>query len=131
MAGHITVRDPEHTDHFWVNPFGMSFKQIKVSDLILVNHEGQVVDGRHHVNRAAFAIHSMVHQARPDVVAAAHSPLGTRQGAVVARHSSWNRSPRTPAPSTRTTPCSTTTQVSSWRPRRGAASPRLWAPTRR
>ncbi|MFB9675940.1 class II aldolase/adducin family protein [Streptosporangium vulgare] len=73
VAGHITVRDPEHTDHFWVNPFGMSFKQIKVSDLILVNHEGQVVDGRHHVNRAAFAIHSMVHQARPDVVAAAHS----------------------------------------------------------
>jgi ribulose-5-phosphate 4-epimerase/fuculose-1-phosphate aldolase len=56
-----------------VNPFGMSFKQIKVSDLILVNHEGQVVEGRHHVNQAAFAIHSMVHQARPDVVAAAHS----------------------------------------------------------
>lgn len=73
VAGHITARDPEHTDHFWVNPFGMSFKQIKASDLILVNHQGQVVEGRHHVNQAAFAIHSMVHQARPDVVAAAHS----------------------------------------------------------
>ncbi|GIH60374.1 MULTISPECIES: class II aldolase/adducin family protein [Microbispora] len=73
VAGHITARDPEHTDHFWVNPFGMSFKRIKVSDLILVNHEGQVVEGRYHVNQAAFAIHSMVHQARPDVVAAAHS----------------------------------------------------------
>jgi len=24
VAGHIPVRDPEHTDHFWVNPFGMS-----------------------------------------------------------------------------------------------------------
>ncbi|MFI6507073.1 class II aldolase/adducin family protein [Streptosporangium sp. NPDC050855] len=73
VAGHITVRDPEHTDHFWVNPFGMSFKHITIADLILVNHEGQVVEGRHHVNQAAFAIHSMVHQARPDVVAAAHS----------------------------------------------------------
>ncbi|XVQ84368.1 class II aldolase/adducin family protein [Microbispora siamensis] len=73
VAGHITARDPEHTDHFWVNPFGMSFKRIKVSDLIMVNHEGQVVEGRYHVNQAAFAIHSMVHQARPDVVAAAHS----------------------------------------------------------
>nr|BFE82771.1 hypothetical protein GCM10020093_053720 [Planobispora longispora] len=73
VAGHITARDPEHTDHFWVNPFGMSFKQIKVSDLILVNHEGQVVEGRYHVNQAAFAIHAMVHQARPDAVAAAHS----------------------------------------------------------
>jgi ribulose-5-phosphate 4-epimerase/fuculose-1-phosphate aldolase len=73
VAGHITARDPEHTDHFWVNPFGMSFKHIKVSDLILVNHEGDVVDGGYHVNKAAFAIHSMIHQARPDAVAAAHS----------------------------------------------------------
>ena len=73
VAGHITARDPEHTDHFWVNPFGMSFKHIKVSDLILVNHAGQVVQGRYPVNEAAFAIHSQLHQARPDVVAAAHS----------------------------------------------------------
>ncbi|WP_019633440.1 class II aldolase/adducin family protein [Actinomadura atramentaria] len=73
VAGHITARDPELTDHFWVNPFGMSFKHIKVSDLILVNHEGKVVHGRYPVNEAAFAIHSQVHQARPDVVAAAHS----------------------------------------------------------
>ncbi|MFF4156271.1 class II aldolase/adducin family protein [Streptomyces sp. NPDC001678] len=73
VAGHITARDPEFTDHFWVNPFGMSFKHITVSDLILVNHKGQVVQGRHHVNQAAFAIHSQIHRARPDVVAAAHS----------------------------------------------------------
>ncbi|MFC0042546.1 class II aldolase/adducin family protein [Actinomadura rayongensis] len=73
VAGHITARDPEHTDHFWVNPFGLSFKHIRVSDLILVNHQGQVVEGRYPVNEAAFAIHSQVHQARPDVVAAAHS----------------------------------------------------------
>ncbi|MBT2213241.1 MULTISPECIES: class II aldolase/adducin family protein [Actinomadura] len=73
VAGHITARDPERTDHFWVNPFGMSFKHIRVSDLILVNHEGKVVEGRYHVNEAAFAIHSRIHQARPGVVAAAHS----------------------------------------------------------
>lgn len=73
VAGHITARDPEFTDHFWVNPFGMSFKHITVSDLIMVNHQGQVVEGRHHVNQAAFAIHSQIHRARPDVVAAAHS----------------------------------------------------------
>jgi ribulose-5-phosphate 4-epimerase/fuculose-1-phosphate aldolase len=73
VAGHITARDPELTDHFWVNPFGMSFKHIRVSDLILVNATGKVVQGRYPVNEAAFAIHSQVHQARPDVVAAAHS----------------------------------------------------------
>jgi len=71
-AGHVTVRDPEHTDHFWVNPFGLNFKLMTVSDLILVNHEGEVVEGDRPVNGAAFAIHSQLHAARPDVMAAAH-----------------------------------------------------------
>ena len=73
VAGHITARDPERLDHFWVNPFGMHFGQIRVSDLILVNHEGEVVEGDRPVNGAAFAIHSRVHAARPEVVAAAHA----------------------------------------------------------
>lgn len=73
VAGHITARDPEWPDHFWVNPFGMSFRHIRVSDLILVNHQGDVVQGTRPVNKAAFVIHSAVHAARPDVVAAAHA----------------------------------------------------------
>ena len=73
VAGHITARDPEHLDHFWVNPFGMHFGHIRVSDLILVNDQGEVVEGDHYVNTAAFAIHSQVHAARPDVIAAAHA----------------------------------------------------------
>ena len=73
VAGHITVRDPEYPDHFWVNPFGLSFRQMRVSDLILVNHSGEVVYGSRPVNPAAFAIHSAIHKARPAVVAAAHS----------------------------------------------------------
>lgn len=73
VAGHITARDPEFPDHFWVNPFGMYFGHIRVSDLLLVNHKGEVVEGDKPVNAAAFAIHSQVHQARPDVVAAAHA----------------------------------------------------------
>src|ERR1700694_4820803 len=73
VAGHITARDPEHLDHFWVNPFGMHFGQIRVSDLILVNDRGEVVEGKYPVNGAAFAIHSQVHAARPDFVAAAHA----------------------------------------------------------
>jgi ribulose-5-phosphate 4-epimerase/fuculose-1-phosphate aldolase len=73
VAGHITARDPEHPECFWVNPFGMHFSQIRVSDLILVDHQGDVVEGEYEVNRAAFCIHAAVHAARPDVVAAAHA----------------------------------------------------------
>jgi ribulose-5-phosphate 4-epimerase/fuculose-1-phosphate aldolase len=73
VAGHITARDPEFLDTFWVNPFGVHFSQIKVSNLIRCDHEGNVVEGDYPVNTAAFVIHSRVHAARPDAVAAAHS----------------------------------------------------------
>ena len=72
-AGHFTVRDPERPDHFWVNPFGRSFKQMRVSDLILVNHSADIVEGEGLLNRAAFAIHSQIHKHLPHVTAAAHT----------------------------------------------------------
>lgn len=73
VAGHITARDPVEPETFWVNPFAVHFSQIKVSNLIRVDHEGNVIEGNHPVNRAAFVIHSRVHQMRPDVHAAAHA----------------------------------------------------------
>jgi ribulose-5-phosphate 4-epimerase/fuculose-1-phosphate aldolase len=73
VAGHITARDPELLDHFWVNPLGMNFKQIRVMDLLLVNDKGEIVEGNWPLNLAAFVIHSQVHAARPDVVSAAHA----------------------------------------------------------
>src|ERR1700722_598617 len=73
VAGHINEREPERLAHFSGNPFGMHFSQIRASNLILVNHRGEVVEGNYPVNGAAFAIHSQVHAARPDVIAAAHA----------------------------------------------------------
>ena len=73
VAGHITARDPERTDCFWVNPFGMHFSHIRASDLVLVNENGEVIQGDKPINEAAFAIHSRIHAARPDVIAAAHA----------------------------------------------------------
>jgi ribulose-5-phosphate 4-epimerase/fuculose-1-phosphate aldolase len=73
VAGHITARDPIEPDTFWVNPFAVPFAHVRTSDLIRVNHAGEVVEGGYHVNEAAFAIHSQVHAARPDVIGAAHT----------------------------------------------------------
>jgi ribulose-5-phosphate 4-epimerase/fuculose-1-phosphate aldolase len=73
VAGHITARDPERADCFWVNPFGVHFSHIRVSDLVLVDESGKVIEGDMPINEAAFAIHSRVHAARPDVAAAAHA----------------------------------------------------------
>lgn len=75
LAGHITLRDPVLTDHFWVNPLGRPFCLMRRSDLILVNPQGDVVDGGPNrlLNRAAYMIHHAIHVARPDVNCAAHS----------------------------------------------------------
>jgi ribulose-5-phosphate 4-epimerase/fuculose-1-phosphate aldolase len=73
ITGHITVRDPEFTDSFWVNPFGITFSNIRVSDLIRVGPNGTVVEGDHATHEAPFSIHSQIYAARPDVQSAAHS----------------------------------------------------------
>ncbi|REL30791.1 class II aldolase/adducin family protein [Thalassotalea euphylliae] len=73
LAGHITVRDAVEPDTFWVNPLAVHFSQIKASDLVRVDHKGNIVEGNYAINNAAFAIHSRIHEARPDVNAVAHA----------------------------------------------------------
>jgi ribulose-5-phosphate 4-epimerase/fuculose-1-phosphate aldolase len=71
-AGHAAVRDPERPEWFWTNAFGMPFRRITADALLLVDEDGAVVEGDGIVNRAAYAIHSRVHAARPDVNASVH-----------------------------------------------------------
>lgn len=75
VAGHITLRDPVEPTTFWVNPFGTAFSLMKASDLIRVDHLGKVIEGGKNrmLNAAAFMIHEAIHEARPDVICAAHS----------------------------------------------------------
>ncbi len=73
LLGHITVRDPEHADLLWVNPVGVSMRQMRVSHLVQANHRGEVVAGRGSVNPVGLLLHSAMHQARPDVVAMCHA----------------------------------------------------------
>ncbi|GAA2191792.1 class II aldolase/adducin family protein [Micromonospora lupini] len=72
-GGHVTARDPIDPDTFWINPFGRHFAHVRDDDLLRVDHTGDVVDGSGRINPAGYAIHSAIHKARPDVVAAAHT----------------------------------------------------------
>ena len=73
FAGHLTVRDPEHPELYWTNPMCVHFAQVKVSNLILADHKGRVVEGNHAINRAGFVLHAAVHEAHPDIVAMCHA----------------------------------------------------------
>lgn len=73
FAGHLTVRDPENPGYYWTNPMAVHFSQVKVSNLILADHEGRVVEGRYAINRAGFVLHAAVHEAHPDITAMCHA----------------------------------------------------------
>ena len=77
--GHISARDPERTDCFWMLRYGVSYHQARVSDLVLVGPEGELVEGEGIINRAAYYIHYPILMDRPEAVSAAHvhTPWGT------------------------------------------------------
>jgi ribulose-5-phosphate 4-epimerase/fuculose-1-phosphate aldolase len=84
--GHISARDPERLDSFWLGRYGVPFHQMTTDDLVLVGPDGSV-DGGGQINISAYYIHAPVHEARPEIVAAAHchTPYGTPFSASVAK----------------------------------------------
>jgi ribulose-5-phosphate 4-epimerase/fuculose-1-phosphate aldolase len=93
------VRDPGQPNEFWVHCISVTFPRIEREDLLLADSDGCVMLGDGLLSHPAFAIHSAVHRARPDVVAAAHAYAirGTRFSS-----SGRNLEPITRARSTRT-----------------------------
>lgn len=73
FAGHLTIRDPERPHLYWTNPMAVHFAQVKLSNLILVDHQGTVIEGNYAVNRAGFVLHAAVHDAHPDIISMCHA----------------------------------------------------------
>lgn len=74
--GHISARDPERTDCFWMLRYGVSYHAAMVSDLVLVGPDGKLVEGEGFVNIAGYYIHQPILEARPDLVSAVHVHTG-------------------------------------------------------
>ncbi|MCX6588129.1 MAG: class II aldolase/adducin family protein [Acidobacteria bacterium] len=71
---HNTVRVPGAEDHFLINPYGLRFDEVTASNLVKVDHEGNIVgDQEQEINPAGFVIHSAIHMARPDVRCVMHT----------------------------------------------------------
>jgi ribulose-5-phosphate 4-epimerase/fuculose-1-phosphate aldolase len=76
--GHISARDPEREDHFWMLRYGVSFHAATVEDLVLVGPDGVLVEGvgAGGINVAAYYIHHPILMARPEAVSATHVHTG-------------------------------------------------------
>jgi len=74
--GHISARDPEREDCFWLLRYGVSYHEARVSDLVMVGPDGDLVEGEGFTNTAAYYIHHPILMARPDAVSAVHVHTG-------------------------------------------------------
>ena len=77
--GHISARDPEWTDCFWLLDTDVSFGTADAESLVLVTPDGTIAGGNGNANWPAYHIHYPILAARPDVVSVAHThtPYGT------------------------------------------------------
>ena len=74
IFNHITVRVPGPDVRFLINPFGLHYREVKASNLVLIDLEGNVLrDSKWPVNKAGFVIHSAIHGSVPDAHCVMHT----------------------------------------------------------
>ena len=74
---HISARVPGPEHHFLINQYGRMFHEMRASDLVKIDLDGNVVEDGHQstrrVNAAGFTIHSAIHAAREDLMCVIHT----------------------------------------------------------
>jgi ribulose-5-phosphate 4-epimerase/fuculose-1-phosphate aldolase len=71
---HTTVRVPGPEHHFLINPYGLRFDEVRASNLVKVDMDGNIVgDQSQEINPAGFIIHSAIHMTRPDAHCIMHT----------------------------------------------------------
>lgn len=74
IYNHITVRVPGEDHAFLINPFGLSYAEVRASNLVKIDIDGQMLDGSPYpVNRAGFTQHSVFHRHLPDAHCIIHT----------------------------------------------------------
>lgn len=69
---HISAKVPG-TEHYLVNAFGLAFDEVRASNLVKVDLDGNILDGSpYEINPAGFTIHSAIHEVREDAKCVVH-----------------------------------------------------------
>ena len=77
--GHISARDPDRQDCFWLLDVGVPFAEATPDALALIGPDGSLVEGGRGTHWPGYYIHWPILASRPDIVSAAHAhtPYGT------------------------------------------------------
>ena len=78
VCNHFSMELPGRPDRFLINPQGFHWSEITPADLMVVDENGKVLEGKHEVEPTAFFIHSRVHlRCKKKVVLHTHMPFAT------------------------------------------------------
>lgn len=75
VCNHFSYAPPDQPGCFLVNPFGQHWSQMTASDLLLVDNEGQVLEGSGELETTAFCIHSRIHMNHPNAACVLHTHM--------------------------------------------------------
>jgi len=79
VCNHFSLAVPGTKDRFLLNPQGIHWSEIRASDLIVVDPDGNVLEGEYEAEPTAFYIHSRIHMSKPEArcVLHTHMPYAT------------------------------------------------------
>ena len=75
ICNHFSVLLPGSTDHFLLNPQGLHWSELTISDLLVVDAAGNLVEGKHAAEPTAFFIHSRIHLSKPSAKCVMHTHM--------------------------------------------------------
>ena len=91
ICNHFSLVVPGTTDRFLLNPQGLHWSELRTSDLLVVDPDGNVIEGKWKVEPTAFFIHSQIHLGNPSArcVLHTHMPYATALCAIDGGRLEW------------------------------------------
>ena len=77
IDNHFTLAVPGKPDRFLLNPYGLHWSEVRASDLLEVDIDGNVVEGAGLADRTALCIHAPIHRRGHACVLHTHMPFAT------------------------------------------------------
>ena len=63
------------SDRYLINPQGLHWNEVNARDILLIDGQGNVLDGQHSLEPTAFFIHSWIHRLNPHARAVLHTHM--------------------------------------------------------
>ena len=75
ICNHFSAEVPGDPDLFLLNPQGLHWSEIRASDLLVVDAQGNLVEGKYKAEPTAFYIHSRIHGSKPTAKCVLHTHM--------------------------------------------------------